>query len=62
MRNPSRLGTRVWPSGLVIRARTTPTTALEVEVPMERIRVLSPLAAPDSDGSTAPRIRAGTAE
>ena len=39
-----------------------PITALDTEVPIDRIRVFRPLAAPVSDGSTAPMISAGSEE
>ncbi|MEV6208470.1 hypothetical protein [Kitasatospora sp. NPDC051914] len=40
---------------------TTPTTAAEVEVPIERIRLLSPFAAAVSEAGTADMISAGIA-
>ena len=45
-----------------VLASTMPMTALDTDVPMDRIRVLRPLAAPVSDGSTAPMISAGSEE
>ncbi len=60
-RKPSWLGTVAVPSVRVIWARTTPATALETEVPMERISVLRLLAAAVSDTGTAAMISAGMA-
>lgn len=62
IRNPSMLGTATPPVRIEVCASTMPITALDTEVPMERIRVFRPLAAPVSDGSTAPMIRAGSEE
>jgi hypothetical protein len=47
---------------MVMWASTTPTTALATEPPMERIRVLRPLAAAVWVGETAAMMRAGMAE
>ncbi|SCF78736.1 hypothetical protein GA0115280_112232 [Streptomyces sp. Cmuel-A718b] len=55
-------GTSTEPVVTEVLASTMPMTALDTEVPMDRIRVLRPLAAPVSDGSTAPMIRAGSEE
>ena len=49
------------PMDMVIWAMTTPAMALANDVPRERIRVLKLLAAPVSDGGTAPMMRAGIA-
>ena len=54
-------GSGMPPNGCVIWASTTPMTALETEVPIDRISVLSPLAAAVSDSGTAPMISAGMA-
>ncbi len=45
-----------------VLASTMPTTALDTDVPIERISVLSPFAAPVSDAGTAPTISAGSEE
>ncbi len=62
VRNPSMLGTETGPIRTEVFASTMPITALDTEVPIERIRVLSPLAAPVSEASTAPMISAGSEE
>ncbi len=56
------VGTDTAPAGADMWASTMPMTALDTDVPIERIRVLRPLAALVSDGSTAPTIRAGSEE
>ncbi len=61
-RKPAIVGTVTVPTRWDIWASTMPITALDTEVPIERIRVFSPLAAPVSDGSTAPMISAGSEE
>lgn len=61
-RKPCMVGTAAPPTWFAVLARTMPITALDTEVPMDRIRVLRPLAAPVSDASTAPMIRAGSEE
>ena len=61
MRKPVIDGTATPPKVLVSCASTTPITALADDVPSERIRVLSPLAAPVSAGGTLPMMSAGIA-
>ncbi len=61
-RKPCRVGTAVPPMSCAVFASTMPMTALDTEVPMERIRVLRPLAAPVSEAGTAPMISAGSEE
>ena len=61
-RKPCIVGTATPPVWTEVWASTMPITALDTDVPMERIRVFRPLAAPVSDGSTAPMIRAGSEE
>src|SRR5439155_5599492 len=58
---PFSEGRETGPKRVVIWDRMTPATALAVDVPMDRIRVLRLLAAPDWDGGTAPMISAGIA-
>ncbi len=53
------LGISVPPTVWAVLASTIPTTALDTDVPIERIRVLRPLAAPVSEAGTAPTISAG---
>lgn len=60
-RNPSCDGTATGPSVIVRCDRTTPATALEIDVPMARISVLRLFAAAVSDTGTAPMINAGIA-
>ena len=61
-RKPCMVGTATPPTWLAVLARTMPMTALDTDVPIERIRVLRPLAAPVSDAGTAPMISAGSEE
>ncbi|MCT9932351.1 hypothetical protein N5079_19290 [Planotetraspora sp. A-T 1434] len=44
----------------LVPARIVPATALEVDVPIARIKEFTPLAAEAADGGTAFMIRAGT--
>src|SRR5690606_5338188 len=60
-RNPASDGRTRPPMVVVISARITPTAAADTVVPIERIRVLNPLADAVSDGGTALMIRAGIA-
>ncbi len=60
-RKPSSEGSAWPPRVVVIWARTTPMTAAETEVPMERIRVLKLLAEAVSSCGTAPMMSAGMA-
>lgn len=62
VRNPSIEGTGTGPIRTEVLASTMPITALDTDVPIDRIRVFRPLAAPVSDGSTAPMISAGSEE
>lgn len=62
MRNPSIEGSAAPPTWTEVFASTMPITALDTDVPIDRIRVFRPLAAPVSDGSTAPMISAGSEE
>ncbi len=50
------------PTLFAVLASTMPITALDTDVPMERIRVLRPFAAPVSEAGTAPTISAGSEE
>ncbi len=56
------VGTATPPTSVEVLARTMPMTALDTDVPMDRIRVLRPLAAPVSEAGTAPMISAGREE
>ena len=58
---PPSLGIGKPPKSVVIWASTTPTTAAEIEVPTERIRVLTLVADAVSEIGTEPMIRAGIA-
>ncbi len=53
-RKPLWEGTVREPKSVVIWASTTPATALEADVPMDRIRLLRLFAAAVSDSGTAP--------
>lgn len=61
-RKPCMVGTATPFTSFAVSAMTMPMTALEAEEPIERIRVLRPLAAPVSEARTAPTIRAGREE
>lgn len=62
VRKPSMVGTSTDPMRTEVFASTMPMTALDSEVPIDRISVFRPLAAPVSDASTAPMISAGSEE
>lgn len=61
-RNPCMVGIATPPTLFAVFASTMPITALDTDVPMERISVLSPFAAPVSEAGTAPTISAGREE
>ncbi len=61
VRKPFCEGSATPPKEVVMLASSTPTTALDVEVPMERMRVFRPFAAAVSVGGTAAMMRAGIA-
>ncbi len=56
------VGIAIPPTLFAVLASTMPMTALETDVPMDRISVLRPLAAPVSEAGTAPTISAGSEE
>ncbi len=56
------VGTATPPAVSAVFASTMPTTALDTDVPMDRISVLRPFAAPVSEAGTAPTISAGREE
>ncbi|MCY1221328.1 hypothetical protein D9M72_333800 [compost metagenome] len=59
--NASKDGSRADPTVMVTEVRTAATAALDVEVPMDRTRLLRPLAEAVSVMGTAPMIRVGIA-